>query len=163
MESENMHAFGTNRTRAAMTTTVLFKDNPRQIVTNLLVENPKASKQELFPKFQKLITSKGLRRAIDWYFFANMFDYIARTRNDKPSKREQITQQVEELKNRVVAVVLLDLFLPNGKLLRDASGAECTKAGGFFAEIGKRIAPRNIVGNVLSESELQATWKKLAS
>ena len=55
---------------------------------------------------------------------------------------------------------LLDLPVPNGKLLGDCTGAECQRLsrryGAFFAEIGKRLNPHDHVRQHLSEAELQA-------
>lgn len=60
-----------------------------------------------------------------------------------------------ELKAKVRDVVLLDILLPNGKALRDATGADCVKAGGFFAEVAKQIKPTQVVDRHLTEGDLQ--------
>lgn len=60
----------------------------------------------------------------------------------------------EELKAKV-RVVLLDLVLPNGKALRDATGAECAKAGGFYSEVAKHLKPTQVVDRHLSENDLK--------
>lgn len=60
-----------------------------------------------------------------------------------------------EMKAKVRGVVLLDLPMPNGKLLREATGAECAKAGGFYAEIAKAIKPTQVVDRHLREADLQ--------
>jgi hypothetical protein len=60
-----------------------------------------------------------------------------------------------EMKAKLRSVVLLDLLLPNGKALRNATGAECAKAGGFFADVAKAIKPSQVVDRQLSEGDLQ--------
>lgn len=60
-----------------------------------------------------------------------------------------------EMKAKLRDVILLDLILPNGKALRDATGAECAKAGGFFADVAKAIKPSQVVDRHLSEGDLQ--------
>lgn len=60
-----------------------------------------------------------------------------------------------EMKAKLRSVVLLDLLLPDGKALRDATGAECAKAGGFFADVAKALKPSQVVDRHLSEGGLQ--------
>jgi hypothetical protein len=59
-----------------------------------------------------------------------------------------------EMKASIRDIVLLDLLLPNGKALRDATGAECAKAGGFFTEVSKVLKPTQVVDRQLTESDL---------
>lgn len=54
-----------------------------------------------------------------------------------------------------VRAALLDLPMPDGKLLRHATGAECTKAGGFYTAIGKHLKPTQVVDKHLTENDLQ--------
>ena len=60
-----------------------------------------------------------------------------------------------KLKANVRGVLLLDLDMPNGKKLRDATGADCARAGGFYAEISKHIKPTQVVDKHLTEANLQ--------
>ena len=57
---------------------------------------------------------------------------------------------VDEIKIKVI--MLLDLMLPNGKLLRDCTGVECRAAGGWLVKIADRVGD-GVVGEVLSENE----------
>ena len=52
-------------------------------------------------------------------------------------------------------IVLLNLVLPSGKMLKDSTGAECAGAGGWYTKIASRVAPDEVVGNVLSEEQLR--------
>lgn len=61
----------------------------------------------------------------------------------------------EEMKAKVRGVILLNLVLPNGKALREATGADCAKAGGFFTEVAKALKPTQVVDRHLTESDLQ--------
>jgi hypothetical protein len=74
------------------------------------------------------------------------------------------TEQRVALKNaaksRIVEVVFLNMPMPNGKKLRDCTGAECLKFGGWLAEIGKRCGPRRHVSDVLSEDQVAKIYKK---
>lgn len=77
----------------------------------------------------------------------------ARAKRDEASQRTQ--SAFADLKAKIRDVILLDLTLPNGKALRQSTGAECTKAGGFFAEVAKHVKPRQVVDRHLTEAELQ--------
>jgi hypothetical protein len=69
----------------------------------------------------------------------------------KAARDAAVAGMVERVKN----LVLLDIKLPTtGKTVRDSTGQECIEAGGWFAAVGKRVGD-GIVGNVLSEAELQ--------
>lgn len=79
-------------------------------------------------------------------------DKVARmVRRDTVEGRQRTMKAVAALRD----TVLLDLAMPNGKLLRDANGADCAKAGGFYAEIAKHIKPTQIVDKHLKEGDLQ--------
>jgi hypothetical protein len=53
---------------------------------------------------------------------------------------------------------LLDFIMPNGKALRDCSGAECRAAGGWLTAIADRIGDNAIVGAKLGEAEVAAIY-----
>lgn len=76
----------------------------------------------------------------------------ARQRRDAAERKEAA---YSEMKASVRDVLLLDLTLPNGKVLRHSTGAECRKAGGFFAEVAKYLKPTQVVDRHLSEGDLQ--------
>lgn len=78
-------------------------------------------------------------------------ELVRRTREESAART---AAALEELRAKV-RVVLLDLVLPNGKALRDATGAECAKAGGFYSEIAKHIKPTQVVDRHLSENDLK--------
>ncbi|WP_414461781.1 hypothetical protein [Hyphomicrobium sp. DY-1] len=77
---------------------------------------------------------------------------VRRTREESAARTAIV---FEQMKAKVRSVVLLDLLLPNGKALRDATGAECAKAGGFFVDVAKAIKPTQVVDRHLSEGDLQ--------
>ena len=58
-----------------------------------------------------------------------------------------------------VATALMGLQMPNGKPLSECTGTECISAGGWFEKIGKRVGARGIVGEKLTEDDLQKMWK----
>lgn len=82
-------------------------------------------------------------------------DKIERASRAREESRTRTASAFAELKARVRDIILLDLTLPDGKVLRHATGAECSKAGGFYAEIAKHIKPQQVVDRHLSEGDLQ--------
>ena len=62
---------------------------------------------------------------------------------------------LDTIKAKLREVLLLDLVLPNGKKLREATGADCARAGGFYAEVSKHIKATQVVDKHLTEANLQ--------
>ncbi|MBS9476190.1 hypothetical protein [Ancylobacter radicis] len=77
---------------------------------------------------------------------------VRRTREESAART---AAAYERMKADLRAVVLLNLVLPNGKALRDATGAECAQAGGFFEAVGRAIKPQQVVDRHLTEADLQ--------
>lgn len=75
--------------------------------------------------------------------------------SERASSRKRSEDALNEMRKRIPTVTLLDLAMPDGKLLRDSNGADCRKAGGFYAEIAKHIKPTQVVDRHLSEGDLQ--------
>jgi hypothetical protein len=80
---------------------------------------------------------------------------IDRRRKARAESAARSAGALADLKARIRDVVLLDLILPNGKALRDATGADCAKAGGFYAAVAKHLKPTQVVDKHLSEANLQ--------
>lgn len=83
---------------------------------------------------------------------AAAIDVVRRTREEASARSASV---FAEMKAKVRAVVLLDLPTPGGKLLRELTGAECVKAGGFYAAVGNAIKPTQVVDKHLTENDLQ--------
>ena len=135
-----------------------------------LLANPDGSRKEAQDAFVDAMRSNPIyleKLAVDYFVrmsavyavkkvpHGNTFGRVG----DKRTKRDEASQRTQaafsDLKAKMRAVILLDLALPNGKLLRQSTGTECAKAGGFFAEVAKHIKPTQTVDRHLSEAELQ--------
>lgn len=68
---------------------------------------------------------------------------------------ERTQKAVADLKVRIRAVVMLDLVMPNGKMLRHCTGAEMAKFGGMFTEVSRHLKPTQVVDKHLNERDLQ--------
>lgn len=80
---------------------------------------------------------------------------IERRREVRRESEARTALAYASLKTAIRDVLLLDLELPNGKLLRHATGAECAKAGGFYSEIARHIKPTQVVDKHLTEDKLR--------
>lgn len=137
--------------------------HPREIVVQLIEEaDDIKDKEGLFHEFRRRLTrNEDHQRAVEWYFFVNMYEYLVTTRTKKPprqnsERRTEAEQQVQSLKEQIKNIVLLDLVLPGGKKLRDATFAECEQAGGWLAKVAKKGKSNQVVGKTLTEKQLRA-------
>jgi hypothetical protein len=87
---------------------------------------------------------------------ASSVETIETARRKREESAARTAEAFAELKAKVRNIILLDLELPNGKKLRNATGAECKKAGGFYAEIAKHLKPSQVVDRHMSEADLQS-------
>lgn len=148
-----------------------FKEgNARQLYIDLERKHPDAAADELDDLFFDLITLDrhvaSLRQALA-YFSSNTRFALKREREaprriapaaPAPVRAAERAQRVvalsEKIKANATRMVLLDLTLPSGKQLRDATGKECIAAGGWFVAVGEQIGPRGKVGDKLTEEQL---------
>lgn len=105
--------------------------------------------------FHRMSSTWTVRDEKHGYAFGRTVDIkAARQRRAQSAARRAAV--LADLKAKVRAVILLDLTLPNGKALRHATGAECAKAGGFYAAVARHIKPTQVVDRHLTEADLQA-------
>ena len=117
------------------------------------------------------ITPDGYLHAILKYWFTNNIEAALRERGTpadhfagvprrKSDKRLQAAAdaRAEEVITRRIA--LLELTMPNGKPLRDCTGAECAGFGGWLLSVSDRVADDATVGSALSEDDLRGLYGK---
>jgi hypothetical protein len=148
----------------------------RGVLLRLIAENQDAERDEIEAMYlakcemvPKLI-EEALRRAFD-----NDWDGLHKRKQLRPGPTEKTIEEakakVEETKAKIEAAVeiikatvLLDLVQPNGKKLRDCTGAEVrelqTQMPSWFKIIAARVKPAEVVGKVLSEAEVRKMWGK---
>lgn len=78
---------------------------------------------------------------------------LVRQQREESAARSEAIYQEKKMKLR--NIILLDIVMPNGKLLRNATGADCKKAGGFYGEIAKHLKPTQVVDRNMTENDLQ--------
>jgi hypothetical protein len=73
----------------------------------------------------------------------------------RAAKQQEVAKAADVLKGELVGIVLFDLMQPNGTLLRHCTFRECGKLKGWYAKLEGKGKPNEIVGDVLSEEQLQ--------
>jgi hypothetical protein len=163
--------------------------NPRDIVLRMLQEHPEANEKALTRHLYDFLVGDavlddecfGYLMACLKYTVHNALIALgdekkearrkaraeARAQREKEghtdNQRELITQSVREKFAQYIAkITLLDMLMPNGKILRDCTGRECTvlgpQIGVWLAKIGARIKPDDTVGDSLSEEQVQQIY-----
>ena len=77
-------------------------------------------------------------------------------------ERAQRAQKAKAEEDEAVEVVkatitgrLLEMITANGKPLRECTGTECIKMGGFFRRIGERVGGTNLVSSIMTEADVR--------
>ena len=159
------------------------------LLKKIIVDDPSVSeasaKQQMW---EQIKDSQGLFRLLyDNWFNANWFRYEPEVKEiitEIPGKPPVIGQSVTvmrkrrgsqretKFKRKVVAkkiimekaqIILMNLPMPNGKLLRDCTFADCSKFTGWFKILAKQGKPTEKVGKKLSEIDLQNLWMRNAA
>lgn len=138
--------------------------NPRDLIVELVKKNPGADRKALFVSFRETLDEMGeeYRRAVEWYFFVNMYDYlvISRKQMSGPIERaEARIQQRERVEAIKAQIIMLDLTMPNGKAMRECTGAEMAKFGNRYQKIAERVGKTKTVGGVLNEEQVRDIMK----
>lgn len=152
---------------------------------NAMMNNPKGSRKEAFDHFLETVKSdpRYLAALAEDYFYRQTQNWdldqnrLGSSLVATPAQRKRaevsaaqraasaarVAKATDEIKARIRKVIMLDLTLPNGKKLRDCTGAECAKAGGFYTEVSKHIKATEIVDKHLSERNLQDLYSRFSS
>ena len=144
----------------------------RAFFKKLADENHEMDKEALFKRVLAEALdpdNADILQTIIKYWYVNAYNWWeadrtapkSRTEKAKAAKaREKKAEAIKAIiKVRAQQMVLMDLVMPSGKTLRDATGKDCVKAGGFFAKIGAKLKPSQVVGRSMSEADLRKLWK----
>ena len=149
------------------------------------VDNPHSNdeRSKLLKQFLEFMhTAKGKQHldAVAEYWFTNHFralltDYpepgeAASKRADARQAAQIVREQkTAELTQRVTkaidakAIILLDLVMTNGKVLRDCTGKDLRqmpKMDGLVQRLIERVKPTQKVGDVLKEADVQRLYQE---
>lgn len=132
------------------------ENNPRDLLVRVMAENRGASEATLLKRFTEAVRDDAdYIGPIIGYWFANNYRSARRASPQERAASAKVQTRLVETIKRAVLSISLDFVMPNGKPLRDCTGGECARAGGWFAKIAKRVKPNQVVGNVLSDSDLK--------
>jgi hypothetical protein len=141
------------------------KVNPRALLKRTIQEMPHASQEKVWAEFVKRINNStdDYDTPIRRYWFANNYrSMLFKPKSARISKKE-VAEAKMRLGGKIQNFVLMNLMLPHGKRLRDSTGAECgrlaNKMGLWLRRIAEQVGPREIVGEVLNEEDVQGLWK----
>lgn len=136
------------------------KKNPREVLVELIEDEPDADSRRLLRKWWPIIKADDdLLEAAGTHAFYNLLKGIRQKHRDNKSKSKDAKiierARIDFYKNIIKGNILMDITLPNGKKLRDATFAECSAAGGWFKSLAVKGKPSEIVGKTLTEQDLQ--------
>lgn len=110
------------------------------------------------PQVKEVVTKKGKKRIVGRS--VTIVRLIPKQHQQSKEKRKIIAQKIIQ---NAAPTILMNLPMPNGKPLKDCTGNECSKFGGWFGLIAKAIKPKEIVGKHLTETDLQNLLRRNAA
>jgi len=139
--------------------------NPRELLARIITENREKSAQAWRDLFWHEIGEDGqmLRAIAEYWLDHNLRSLTDDNRDrDRTARRTAIQDAKTQVMERIgeqAKIVLLDLVMPNGKTLADCTGADCRRFGGVFSQIAQKVPARQLVGAVLSETQVRRLWQ----
>ena len=138
-----------------------MKVHYRDLALKLCEENPGMTVEELAELFlEQLNKHPAYMRSIAIYVMANTrAALVPKTKGGGRGNNNLEANVVKRVAAKAMTA-LMDTIMPTGKTLAESTGAECTRAGGWLADVGKVVGPKGIVGRKLTEKELRELWNK---
>jgi hypothetical protein len=141
------------------------KRNYRDLALKILIANPDEDVENLVEEFMEMLTKDtDAFRSLAIYGLQNVKTALHPVRAPSPRTSPQATEkqiiegQAAEITKKITDN-LMQFMMPSGKTLADSTGAECDKVGGWFKVIGKKVGRQGVVGQKLSEEDLQKLFK----
>lgn len=78
-----------------------------------------------------------------------------RTQEQKAAATSKAVAGVVQKAKEEIASRLLDFITPNGKKLRDCTGAQCATFGSWYTKVSKAVKPNQLVGDVMDNEKLK--------
>jgi hypothetical protein len=141
--------------------------NYRDLALRILTANPDAEVEDIVDEFvERLLQDKDSLRSLAVYGLQNVktaLHPVRVVRSELPSQltieKQILEQQATEITKKITSN-LLQFIMPSGKTLAQSTGAECNKIGGWFKTIGRKVGHQGIVGQKLTEGDLQKLFKE---
>lgn len=149
------------------------KESPLGLLIACIQERLSLTEREHRQAFKRIISEEGYEDFVDAIVDEWMgIKYSTALRAAQPLSVREVRvnaeRRAQERKSEakrasnakeIIGARLLDIIMPNGKALRDCTGNECIKFGGFYTRIGEAVGGRSLVGNVLTAADLQIMLK----
>jgi hypothetical protein len=142
--------------------------NPRYVLKRLLDDNPELSEEEIEDKCWTIIhRDQDQMRTVFEHWFGNTWRSLIRPEQDIAATREQaaavtgnLATAIGEKIDQKIKVVLLDMILPTGKLLRHSTREELLGMGGWAQRLAERLQPQQTVEQAgLSEARIRRLYR----
>ena len=145
--------------------------NPREVLRGVMKQSPGASEKEVHDAVKEAVFEDWrYLEAIYEYWFTNNYRAFEVHSSDhtvsvmaRKRARGLRAKMRKHLGKRHVAFVhgiLMDMELSSGKLLRDATFADCKRESGWLLEVAKSGKPNEVVGRHLTEQQLDSLWRR---
>lgn len=149
--------------------------NPRQLLKRIIEENPGSDRVALLHIFRDTMwredEAEDYVDVIVEYWFANNYHSLVGPQPvaDRVGTRRRTADMAERISERLTAkiaeeakIALLEMVLPNGKQLRQCSGAECKamapRIGGWLSRVAGKVGSKKLVGDVLTEESVRELY-----
>lgn len=145
--------------------------NPRNTLRELLTKRPHLGPLVIKEMCRDATAAdQDQLDAIFEYWYGNNYRSLTIELDTPPEVKRQERVQgklkagevATEVKESMTKLVLLDMVMFNGKKLRDCTGSDCRKGGGWLTSLSLVIKPNQKVGSGLSEDQVQARFRAQA-
>jgi hypothetical protein len=146
-----------------------WKTNPQELLRRIMEQNPTASRSDIFNEFKTALDKRpACLEGVIEYWFSN---YFRRLDGVNPKERDRLRDKEKDRLGSALdgklkeyaGIVLLEMLMPNGKKLRDCTGAECkelsSKIGAWLLRVSKQVKPDALVGDVLTEKQVRTLFR----
>ena len=132
---------------------MMFKSDPSR---KEVLEKFRADVKNTPALIDDLVTDYFERQSGNWMQTqTSLGRSFEKVQHDRKESADRNLRAFDDLKSGIRKIILMDLTLPNGKMLRYATGAECVKAGGFYLEVAKHVKSTQVVDKHLTEDDLK--------
>lgn len=148
----------------------IAEKNPEALARQLYRDHPTMSPEELFRRWVAILEEDiDLRMPVYHHTWTNIYAGIerderaakrrerdeARTEETVKATKEARSVKAENAAETIRTIILMDQILPDGTKLRDANKGQCRAAGGWYHRIADQLKDEQIVGEILTEQQLQ--------
>jgi hypothetical protein len=139
------------------------KKSPLEILYSLKENDPTASTDRLFLKWKKLVEGDtDLSDAVMLYAFTNFNSQIDTFLNGRKKQRltnhptlNERRERIATMAKQVKKIIYLDMVMPNEKPMKACTFKEVGTFGDSFKLIATQGKPSQLVGDVLTNADVQ--------